>query len=119
MPSEVYNRCSRVNMCMLKCCWSFSLAKLMQSCSNEFLRAQSHIVTKAEQPLGNILKDNGLLYADGTPVKHFKTINVQQANLTDVFLRSFVADAFVDAPDKPVEQASVDHLRHRMPSKRS
>lgn len=33
MPSFVYSSCSRTNMWWLKNCWSFSLVKLMQSCS--------------------------------------------------------------------------------------
>ena len=33
MPSFVYSSCSRTNMWWLKNCWSFSLVKLMHSCS--------------------------------------------------------------------------------------
>ena len=33
IPSRVYSSCSRTNMWWLKNCWSFSLVKLMQSCS--------------------------------------------------------------------------------------
>lgn len=34
IPSLLYSSCSRTNMWWLKNCWSFSLVKLMQSCSN-------------------------------------------------------------------------------------
>ena len=33
MPSRLYSSCSSTNMWWLKNCWSFSLVKLMQSCS--------------------------------------------------------------------------------------
>ena len=34
MPSFLYSSCSSTNMWWLKNCWSFSLVKLMHSCSN-------------------------------------------------------------------------------------
>lgn len=33
IPSRLYSSCSRMNMWWLKNCWSFSLVKLMHSCS--------------------------------------------------------------------------------------
>lgn len=36
MASRSYSACSILNTCWLKCCCSFSLARLMQNCSKSF-----------------------------------------------------------------------------------
>ena len=37
IASRSYSSCSVLNTCWLKCCCSFSLARLMQNCSNELV----------------------------------------------------------------------------------
>ena len=59
-----------------------------------------------------------LLNASEMPVEDFKTVDVQQSNPADVLLQPLVANAFIDAPHKPVEQARVDHFGHGVSSER-
>ena len=42
IASRSYSSCSVLNTCWLKCCCSFSFARLMQNCSNEFVLNDSN-----------------------------------------------------------------------------
>lgn len=49
MPSVLYSSCSSTNMWWLKNCCSFSLVKLIQSCSNPLNYVHTHLYTGTKQ----------------------------------------------------------------------
>lgn len=80
------NTCSAFNVSSMKICWSFSLTKLMQNCSNPFFWNKVHkksFVWVVRASLANITQHCSKQHAEENKqgyLEDFKAIDIQHTN---------------------------------------